>query len=102
MRKVIIATTVFIFLVGCATNTTTKVLITGCGSYAVALSTLADFRKAGKLDAAAIAKVDQIDAQTGPLCTANAPSMSTTTAQIAQTMIEAATADLRDLIAKVK
>lgn len=102
MRKIFIVTLVFMAFVGCANQDGTKVLITACNGYAVALSTAAEFRKAGKLDAVAVAKIDTIDRQVGPTCTAPRPSLTAVSLQVTESLINAATAEIQDIIANAK
>ncbi len=49
-------------------ETTQKSLITSCGAYALSLSTLADFRKAGKLSLVVQDSVDKVISVVSPIC----------------------------------
>lgn len=63
-------------LVACSAQsieTSQKALIASCQTYALGLSTLADFRQAGKLSPQTIITVNNIDRVVGPICDGSKP-----------------------------
>ncbi len=69
MNRIIIG--LVILLAACTApqqETTQKSLITACGTYAVSLSTLADFRAAGKLSQGVQDSVDKVVQVVSPIC----------------------------------
>lgn len=74
-------------------------LIQACDGYSVALASLADLRAAGRLDQAAVQRVDQVRALVTPICTAPEPAgdVATLLAQVG-----GGTAQLTGLIAAAR
>lgn len=81
-------------------QTADKTVVTLCGGYALSLSTLADFRVAGKLSAPVIAAVDKERAVVNPICMADTlpTSLDATTLSAATASVAA----LKNIIAGVK
>lgn len=75
-------------LAGCAPNgekgiSPAESALATCQTYATTLSTLADFRAAGKLGDGAVKVVDQTIAYVGPYCKGQAPDVNASVKDVA-------------------
>lgn len=98
MSRILAASLLCLALSGCMA--TQKSLITTCSGYAVSLSTLADFRKQGKLSQGTQDTVDKVNSVVVPLCDPTKPLPVDVSTAI--NVVEPAAAQLAALIAGVK